>query len=595
MSQTIDFSLRVATVNGSGSQSSNNILLKSLFRMGLDVSGKNLFPSNIAGLPTWYCIRVNNQGYHSMAERPDISICLNKQTWLEDVARVPENGLLIHSTQLKLPEGELAQGAQVHDFDFLKLAGEVSSSIKLKKLLANMVYVGVLAEALKISEELINEVIADQFSSKPAVIEINQQAVAAGRRAAQETSLSLPKFALSAAPQNTQKKTLMEGNVAGALGNVFGGCTFMSWYPITPSSSLAENFEAYCKKWRVNEKGENLYAVVQAEDELSAISMVTGASWAGARAMTTTSGPGTSLMAECAGLMYFAEIPGVIWNVQRAGPSTGLPTRTMQGDIASCAYLSHGDAKHPLLFPASPKECFEMAQTALDLSEQAQTLVFVMSDLDLGMNHWVGEELEYPKTPIQRGKVLSKDDLDQQGEFHRYKDVDGDGIPQRTLPGTASDLAGYFTRGTGHDESANYTESAEVFKNLLDRLNKKWNTIKTMVPSAEVELSNSKKVGLIAYGSSHQAMNELRDQLQSEGIETSYLRIKAFPFGEEIQSFLDDHETCLVLEQNRDAQMKRLLIDEFPQYSGKLQSILTYDGLPVRASLWSQEVKNVVQ
>lgn len=580
-----NLSLIIGTVNGSGSQSANLILLRSIFRMGIPVGGKNLFPSNIAGLPTWFVIRVNEKGYTSIPHKMNIVIAMNQQTADADLDHLENDGLFIHNSSLRftkpLPTNSLA-------IDFTKIAGQVSDSIKLKKLLTNIVYVGVLAEMLGIPDEILNATIADQFNNKKSVVDLNCAAAKAGREYFKNSVQQPISWSLQQRDLN-KGKILIDGNTAAGLGSVFAGCSFASWYPITPSSSLAESFESYCRKLRTNSQKENLYSVIQAEDELSAITMVAGAGWAGARAMTATSGPGISLMAETAGLMYFAEIPGVVWNVQRAGPSTGLPTRTLQGDVLACAQLSHGDTRHPLLLPANPEECFSMAQTAFDLAERLQTLVFVMSDLDLGMNHWISNDFTYSQKPYDRGKVLSAVDLEKIQKFDRYKDIDGDGIPYRTLPGTEHDLAGYFTRGTGHDESAKYTESAEVFEKLLDRLNKKWETAKTLVPKPDMDVQ-TKEIGLIAYGSTDAAIPEIRQTLLDQGIKTSYLRLKAYPFTKDVENFLAQHKKIFILEQNRDGQMKKLLMQEFPIHAAKLLSSLSYDGWPTRAQKFADGV-----
>lgn len=587
-----ELSLLVATVNGSGSQSSNMILLRSLFRMGLPVGGKNLFPSNIAGLPTWFSIRVNQSGYTSMEEKADIVIAINRQTAQEDLAKVKKGGLFLHAKGVPLDTATAADNVRIVEVDFLGIAGTVSKSIKLKKLLTNMVYVGLIGEALGIPQDVIEGSVEQQFQDKTSVIDINKQAVEAGATFFKTENPFTCNYSVESleAPKN---KILIDGNTSGAMGSVVGGCTVAAWYPITPSSSLAENFESYCKKWRVKD-GVNHYAMVQAEDELSAISMVTGAGWAGARAMTATSGPGLSLMAECAGLMYFAEVPGVLWDVQRAGPSTGLPTRTMQGDVLSAALLSHGDAKHPVLLPANPYECFEFAQIAFDMAERLQTLIIVLSDLDIGMNSWVSDDFEYPKTDFDRGKVLTQSDLEKLTDFARYEDKDGDGIPYRTLPGTEHDLAGYFTRGTGHDDSAKYTEDADTFRVLLDRLNKKWETAKTLLPKPIEDANDTAKIGIIAYGSTDCAMQEIRDSLSKDGMNTSYLRVRAFPFSHEVQEYIEKYDTILVVEQNRDGQLKTLLTQEYPQLAAKMSSILNYDGLPVCAQKLSQKITSEV-
>ncbi len=578
MGKINDVSLIIGTANGSGSQSANLILLRSMFRMGIPVGGKNLFPSNIAGLPTWFVIRASEKGYTSILPKMNIVVAVNQQTCDDDMAHLDTESLFIHNSSLRFTKPLPANALSV---DFTKLASQVTDSIKLKKLLTNIVYVGVLAEMLGIPDDILQKTIGDQFNNKKSVVDLNIAAALAGREH-YKTHIKLASLWKLESRQHNVGKILIDGNTAAGLGSVFAGCSFASWYPITPSSSLAESFESYCQKLRKNNNGENNYSVIQAEDELSAITMVAGAGWAGARAMTATSGPGISLMAETAGLMYFAEIPGVVWNVQRAGPSTGLPTRTLQGDILACAHLSHGDTQHPLLFPATPEECFSMAQTAFDLAERLQTLVFVLSDLDLGMNQWITNDFTYSQKPFDRGKVLSAEALEKAQQFNRYKDLDGDGIPYRTLPGTEHNLAGYFTRGTGHDESAKYTESADVFQKLLDRLNKKWQTAKTLMPEPVIDVQTS-SLGLIAYGSTDSSIRELRDTLLQKGVKTSYLRLKAFPFTASVENYLKTHEKIVVLEQNRDGQMRKLLLQEFPEYAVKIKSSLSYDGWPTRA------------
>jgi 2-oxoglutarate/2-oxoacid ferredoxin oxidoreductase subunit alpha len=578
MNKINDVSLIIGTANGSGSQSANLILLRSIFRMGIPVGGKNLFPSNIAGLPTWFVIRANEKGFTSILPKMNIVVSINQQTCDDDLVHLDNESLFIHNSSLRFTKPLPANSLSI---DFSKLASQVTDSIKLKKLLTNIVYVGVLAEMLGIPDDILQRTIGDQFNNKKSVVDLNVAAALAGREYF-NTHVKLDSPWKLEKRQHNDGKILIDGNTAAGLGSVFAGCSFASWYPITPSSSLAESFESYCQKLRKNENGENNFSVIQAEDELSAITMVAGAGWAGARAMTATSGPGISLMAETAGLMYFAEIPGVVWNVQRAGPSTGLPTRTLQGDILACAQLSHGDTQHPLLFPANPEECFSMAQTAFDLAERLQTLVFVLSDLDLGMNQWICNDFTYSQKPFDRGKVLSAEDLEKVQKFDRYKDLDGDGIPYRTLPGTEHNLAGYFTRGTGHDESAKYTESAEVFQKLLDRLSKKWQTAKTLIPEPVMDVQTS-TLGLIAYGSTDSTIPELRFRLAEKGIQTSYMRLKAYPFTASVEGFLKTHDKIVVLEQNRDGQMRKLLIQEYPQHAAKIKSSLSYDGWPTRA------------
>ncbi len=578
MSKINDVSLIIGTANGSGSQSANLILLRSIFRMGIPVGGKNLFPSNIAGLPTWFVIRASEKGYTSILPKMNIVVAVNQQTCDDDMAHLDSESLFIHNSSLRFTKPLPVNSLSV---DFTKLASQVTDSIKLKKLLTNIVYVGVLAEMLGIPDDILQKTIGDQFNNKKSVVDLNVAAATVGREHYKNHIKLASPWRLEPR-QHNNGKILIDGNTAAGLGSVFAGCSFASWYPITPSSSLAESFESYCQKLRKNKNGENNYSVIQAEDELSAITMVAGAGWAGARAMTATSGPGISLMAETAGLMYFAEIPGVVWNVQRAGPSTGLPTRTLQGDIVACAQLSHGDTQHPLLLPATPEECFSMAQTAFDLAERLQTLVFVLSDLDLGMNQWISNDFTYSQKPFDRGKVLSAEALEKAQQFNRYKDIDGDGIPYRTLPGTEHNLAGYFTRGTGHDESAKYTENADVFQKLLERLSKKWQTAKTLVPEPVIDIQTS-ALGLIAYGSTDASIRELRDMLLQKGVKASYLRLKAYPFTASVENYLKTHDKIVVLEQNRDGQMRKLLLQEFPEHAIKIKSSLSYDGWPTRA------------
>lgn len=578
-----DFVLNVATINGSGSQSSNMIILKTLFRMGIPVGGKNLFPSNIAGLPTWFSIRANKDGYIARRKEIDITVAMNQGTIGDDIKDVRPNGVLIFNDDLKFDRSLLRTDTENIAIPFRKIVDGVTNAIKMKKFLTNMVYVGVLGELLKLDFEIIKKVVADQFGTKnPSILEENIKAIQAGFDYVQQNIKE--EFPFQAQPMNkTQGKILMDGNTAGALGALYGGCTFMSWYPITPSSSLAENFQYYSSRYRRDSEGKNTVAVLQAEDELSAIGMVLGASWTGARAMTTTSGPGISLMAEFAGYSYYAEIPAVIWDIQRAGPSTGLPTRTSQGDISFVSTLSHGDTKQVMLFPSSPKECFEFGQLAFDLSDRLQTIVFVLSDLDVGMNLWIDDPLEEPTKAFDRGKVLKEEDLNSLTQFNRYEDKDGDGIPYRTLPGIHHPLAPYFTRGSGHDEKARYTESNITYQRVLERLNKKFETAKRYVPAPEIDRDPNAKIGIIAFGSTDIVMKEVRDQLVDQKISTSYMRIRAYPFNEDVAHFIQSHERIYVVEQNRDGQMKNLLGSEFGHLNRNIFSILHFDGLPIYA------------
>jgi len=583
MSKVNDFVITVATVNGSGSQSSNNILVRSLFRMGLPVGGKNLFPSNIQGLPTWFTIRVNEDGFTARKKFADVVVCMNAQTAAEDMKLVRKGGFVILNSEIKVPDTALNPDVTTVKIPFKDIVAPVSDSVKLRKMLVNMLYVGVLAELLKIPEAAINETIEHQFGDKKSVIDTNRKAIAAGRAYAQQNlaGVNFP-WRAEARPGKNNGKVLIDGNTAGAMGFVFGGCTFVSWYPITPSSSVVESFIDLADKYRVK-NGRRDYAVVQAEDELAAAGMVVGAGWAGARAMTATSGPGLSLMAETAGLAYYAEIPAVIWDVQRVGPSTGLPTRTMQGDLLAAYYLSHGDTKHVVLLPGTAQECFEFGQTALDLAEELQTLVVVLSDLDLGMNLHIAPKFAYPSKPIKRGKVLSKEQLDERGGFQRYKDVDGDGIGYRTLPGVSHPQGAYFTRGTGHDESSGYSEKPEIYKANVDRLAKKFKTAALKVPQPFVDRMQGCQVGMVSFGSSGDAMSEARAMMKAHGLNTSQLVLKALPFTTHMEEFLNSHQRVYVVEQNRDAQLASILRAEMPQFWNKCHSVLNYDGMPLDA------------
>ncbi len=574
-----DFAIQVATVNGSGSQSANLVLLRSIFQMGVPVSGKNMFPSNIAGLPTWFTIRASAKGYIGRKKEVDFLVAMNPETAREDVLTLAPGAAVVYDEPMKL--NELRQDLVFYPVPFDKLMQPITHDAKLRRLVRNMVYDGVLSRLLSIDMGQMEKALRKQLGKKQKAIELNMSALKAGSDYAEATFTKQDPFVVE--PMNkTQGMILIEGNAAAAIGCMMAGVTVVAWYPITPSSSLPEALIDYLKKYRRDpESGKTTYAVVQAEDELAALGMVIGAGWAGARAMTSTAGPGVSLMAEFTGLGYYAEVPAVIFDIQRAGPSTGLPTRTGQQDILSTAVLSHGDTNHPLLLPASVTECYTMAMEAFDLAEQLQQPVFVMSDLDLGMNTWMAHPFEYPTAPFNRGKRLDQETLKRLGQFGRYRDVDGDGIAYRTVPGDG--LPSYFTRGSGHNEQALYSERADDYVKNLDRLSRKFQTAKTMMPRPEIDMAAEGGIGIIAYGTTHWAIVESRDQLKAErGLQTSYLRLRAYPFGEELNDFIDRHDRVYVVEQNRDAQMLSLLrIDLAPPRVLKLRSIRHYAGLPI--------------
>ena len=545
-----DMSIQVATVNGSGSQSSNTVLLRAIFQMGVPISGKNLFPSNIAGLPTWYTIRANKDGYIGRKKEIDFLVAMNAETAQDDVMSLAPGASVLYDEPLALDK--LRHDLVFYSVPYDKIVAAVCPEAKLRKLVKNMVYVGVVAQLLEIEMGEVEKAIRKQFAAKVKAANLNLAAAQAGFDYAQSNLQKRGVFYIERMNQ-TAGKIIIDGNSAAALGCMFAGCTVVTWYPITPSSSLVETMIEYMKEYRIGPDGKATFAIVQAEDELAAIGMVIGAGWAGARSMTATAGPGISLMSEFAGLAYYAEIPGVIWDIQRVGPSTGLPTRTSQGDILATAFLSHGDTKHIMLIPSSVAECFSMASEAFNLAEQFQTLVFVMSDLDLGMNNWMSDPFEYPTTPIKRGKVLDKDALAKLGGFARYRDLDGDGVGYRTLPGTDHPAAAYFTRGSGHNDKSNYSERPDDYENNMERLNRKFESARSFVPRPEIlrgdkAASSKANIGIIAYGTSHWGIIESRDQLRNEyAIETDYLRLRAYPFTREVHEFIEQHERVYVV------------------------------------------------
>jgi 2-oxoglutarate/2-oxoacid ferredoxin oxidoreductase subunit alpha len=577
-----DFSIQVATVNGSGSQTANLVLLRSIFQMGVPVSGKNLFPSNIAGLPTWFTIRANHRGYVARKKEIDFLVAMNAETAREDVLSLEPGRTVVYDEPLKL--NQLRTDVNFYPVPFDKIVAEVCSDAKLRRLVKNMVYDGVLAHLLSIDLGEMEKALAKQMGKKPKAMTLNMGALEAGRKYAMEHFHQRPRYRVERM-NKTAGQILVEGNQAAAMGCLFAGVTVVAWYPITPSSSLPETVIGYMRKYRMDkETGKATFAIVQAEDEIAALGMVVGASWAGARAMTSTSGPGVSLMSEFAGLAYYAELPAVVFDIQRVGPSTGLPTRTAQGDLLFVAVNSHGDTRHVMLIPASVEECYEMSMTAFDLSERLQTIIYVMSDLDLGMNTWMSRAFVYPEKPLDRGKVMDEAKIRELGaNWGRYKDIDGDGIAWRTLPGTPGPA--FFTRGSGHNEMAQYTERPDDYTKNLDRLARKFDTAKTLVPSPVVDEDPAAKVGIVAFGSSDFAVMESRDQLREEsGLRTSYLRLRAYPFTPDVEDFIRRHDRIYVVEQNRDAQMLSLLrIDVDPALGTRLRSVLHYNGLPIDA------------
>ncbi len=584
-----DFSIQVATVNGSGSQSANSVLLKSLFAMGIPVSGKNLFPSNIAGLPTWYTIRASKHGYVARKKEIDIVVAMNAETAKDDVLSLPAGGVAIHEESANLQQHR--DDVVFYPVPFDKITAAVCSEAKLRKLVKNMVYVGVVAQLLEMDLATVEAAVRRQFAKKQKAADLNWSAVQAGYDYAKVSLTKQDPFRVERM-HATDDKIIIEGNAAAALGCMFAGVTVVTWYPITPSSSVVESLIDLLKKYRVEPDGKATFAVVQAEDELAAVGMVLGAAWTGARSMTATSGPGISLMSEFAGLGYFAEIPAVIFDIQRVGPSTGMPTRTAQGDILTVAHLSHGDTRHVMLLPGSVKECFELSIEAFDLSEQLQTPVFVMSDLDLGMNNWMTEPFQYPEKPMRRGKVLSADDLQRLDGFARYQDVDGDGIGYRTLPGTEHPKAAFFTRGSGHNERALYTERPDEYQQQMERLTRKYETARSMMPAPVLIADGTSKVGLIAYGTTDFAVVESRVQMQTEyQFETDYMRLRAYPFTREVHDFVAAHDRIYVIEQNRDAQMLSLLKLDLPAEDAvKLRSVRHFNGLPIDARSVTDEL-----
>ena len=579
-----DFSITVATVNGSGSQTSNLTILRALFKMGLPVSGKSLFPSNIQGLPTWYTIRVNKDGFLARREEHEIVVAMNAATFTEDLASVNPGGAFFYADDIK--QAINRQDIAAYPMPVKKLARDSGAPSNLRDYVSNMVYVGVLAQMLDIDLDKIYQALNFHFKGKTKPIDMNFGVVQAAAQWAADNLAKQDPFHVE--PMDaTQGLIMADGNTAAALGAIYGGVHFASWYPITPATSLAEGLLEYLPVLRKDpDTGKNTYAVVQAEDELAAIGMAVGAGWAGLRAMTSTSGPGLSLMTEYAGLAYFTEVPLVVWDVQRVGPSTGLPTRTAQGDLSFVYFMGHGDTQQVILLPGSVNECFEFGWRAFDIAERLQTPVFVLTDLDFGMNQWMTEPFQYPETPVDRGKVLWEGDLEKMTEgWARYRDIDGDGIAYRTLPGNQHPKAAYFTRGTGHSEDARYSEDPQVWHDNLERLKSKYETGRSYVPAPVLDTQEGASLGIIAFGSSAPAIDEARHQLKERSITTDFLRVRAVPFTTEVGDFISEHERNYVVEMNRDGQLHQLLTLEYPELATRLISSAYTDGLPLTARL----------
>ena len=583
-----DFSITVGTVNGSGSQTANTTILRALFKMGIPVSGKNLFPSNIQGLPTWYTIRVNKDGFIARRDETEVMVSVNPSSFVRDQATVLPGGAFFYADDIKQPITR--NDITVYPMPVKQIVrADPTIPSDFRDLVSNMVYVGVLSTMLGIDIEKIHAALNFHFKGKPKPIDMNFNTVKAAAEWA-KTNLE-KKDPYGVEPMNKTDGLIMaDGNTAAAIGSIFGGLQFAAWYPITPASSLAEALNDYLPQLRKRDDGQHTYAVLQAEDELAAIGMAIGAGWGGLRAMTSTSGPGLSLMTEFAGLAYYTEVPVVVWDVQRIGPSTGLPTRTSQGDLAFVNFMGHGDTQQVILLPGGVDECFEFGWRAFDIAEQIQTPVFVLSDLDMGMNQWMSQPFKYPDTPMRRGKVLWEGDLEElKGNWGRYLDKDGDGIPYRTLPGNTHPMSSYFLRGTGHDENAKYSEEASVWRRNMERLKKKYETARKYVPAPILHRRDHATVGIIGFGSTEPAILEAQHQLGIEhGIQADFMRVRAVPLTDDVTSFVKKYDQVFVVEMNRDGQMHELLKIEYPQYGTKFKSVAFGDGLPASAK-WVRE------
>jgi 2-oxoglutarate/2-oxoacid ferredoxin oxidoreductase subunit alpha len=595
MSSSInDFIVRFANVNGTGSASANYLFAKTIFRMGIPVTPKNIFPSNIQGLPTWYEVRVSEKGYLGRREGIDLMVCVNPQSMAQDVKIVKPGGFFIYDSTKVLTAQYNRPDIHFLGIPMMELANLAFSDPRKRQLLKNIIYVGALVKLLNMDLNAIHDLVSEQFEGKAQLISANIEALKLGMDyVEQHYAYPLP-FHLEKRDL-LKNKILVDGNTACGLGAVYGGATVMAWYPITPSTSVAEAFEKYAEDYRVDEEtGERKFAIVQAEDELAAMGMVIGANWNGARAFTATSGPGVSLMNEFLGLAYFAEVPAVLVDVQRAGPSTGMPTRTQQSDLLLAAYASHGDTRHILLLPATPKECVDLTAISFDLAEYLQTPVLIMTDLDLGMNDHISDEFSWEDSKVyNRGKVLSSEDLENMGRFGRYLDVDGDGIPYRTYPGTHPTKGAFFTRGTSRDEYAAYTEDGAAYKRNMDRLMKKWETAKKTVPASQLyQDRNQSEVGMLFFGTSTFSAEEAKDLLLQNGILVDAIRLRAFPFGKEVEDFVASHRIIFVIEQNRDAQMRSMLMLELETNPAKLIPVLNYDGMPITADAITNQIQH---
>jgi 2-oxoglutarate/2-oxoacid ferredoxin oxidoreductase subunit alpha len=593
LARSNDFVVKFANVNGSGSASANELFAKSILRMGVPVSPRNIFPSNIQGLPTWYEVRVSEAGYLGRRGGVDLMVAMNPQTWDKDLAEIEPGGYLLYDSTKELPRSKFRDDIHAIGVPLTEICNREYSDARQRQLFKNIVYLGALSALLEIEPLEIEKLFSEQYQGKEKLLSSNVKALHMGRDYAL-AHLQCPIGLRVRRAAAVGERIFIDGNSAAALGCLYGGATVAAWYPITPSSSLAEAFQKYCAKYRVDpDTGENRYAVIQAEDEIASIGIVIGAGWNGARAFTCTSGPGISLMTELIGLAYFAEIPAVLINVQRGGPSTGMPTRTQQADVIACAYASHGDTKHVLLFPEDPGECFEFSALALDLADRLQTPIFVMSDLDIGMNQRLAQPFAWDASRgMDRGKVMTRDELEAGKDFGRYTDVDGDGIAYRTYPGTHPTRGAYFTRGTTKDRYARYSEEGPVYEYNMQRLLKKFETAKGLVPAPIVRAAaKPTKFGVIYYGSTNAAMTEALDALEHKGLHLDALRVRAFPFQDQVLDFIADHEQVFVVEQNRDAQLRMLLVNEGAIDPAKLMPVLHYDGTPITARFIIRDIE----